>query len=92
MKIKSKPAEYETTARALHDVRFPAEGNEYRAALNVFTRSDGTIHHAYGAELQFAPTEPKQNGRHVDAIWPLWNLLDYTPEGRGTDWNPKLTY
>ena len=25
-------------------------------------------------------------------IWPLWNLLDFTPEGRGTDWYPSLTY
>jgi predicted dithiol-disulfide oxidoreductase (DUF899 family) len=28
----------------------------------------------------------------VDVIWPLWNLFDYTPEGRGTDWGPKLAY
>jgi predicted dithiol-disulfide oxidoreductase (DUF899 family) len=25
-------------------------------------------------------------------IWPLWNLLDFTPEGRGADWYPSLTY
>jgi len=23
---------------------------------------------------------------------PLWTLLDCTPEGRGTDWYPKLDY
>jgi predicted dithiol-disulfide oxidoreductase (DUF899 family) len=23
--------------------------------------------------------------RHVDSIWPIWNVLDVTPEGRGTD-------
>ena len=23
---------------------------------------------------------------------PLWNILDWTPEGRGTDWYPKLEY
>lgn len=23
---------------------------------------------------------------------PLWNILDWTPEGRGTDWYPKLAY
>ena len=23
---------------------------------------------------------------------PLWNILDLTPEGRGTDWYPKLEY
>jgi predicted dithiol-disulfide oxidoreductase (DUF899 family) len=61
-------------------------------ALNVFTRRGGKIHHSYCTELLFAPSDPGQNGRHVDAIWPLWNLFDYTPEGRGTDWYPKLDY
>ena len=28
----------------------------------------------------------------VFMIWPLWNLFDLTPEGRGTDWNPELGY
>jgi predicted dithiol-disulfide oxidoreductase (DUF899 family) len=28
--------------------------------------------------------------RHVDLIWPVWNLLDLTPGGRGTDWYPSL--
>jgi predicted dithiol-disulfide oxidoreductase (DUF899 family) len=23
---------------------------------------------------------------------PMWNVLDMTPEGRGTDWYPKLSY
>ena len=61
-------------------------------ALNVFTRRGGKIHHAYCTELLFAPSDPGQNARHVDAIWPLWNLFDFTPDGRGTDWYPKLTY
>ena len=25
-------------------------------------------------------------------IWPLWNVFDFTPDGRGTDWYPKLAY
>jgi len=25
-------------------------------------------------------------------VWPLWNMLDLTPEGRGTTWDPKLNY
>jgi predicted dithiol-disulfide oxidoreductase (DUF899 family) len=61
-------------------------------ALNVFTRHDSKIHHRCCTELLFAPSEPGQDGRHVDLIWPLWNLLDFTPEGRGTDWRPKLEY
>jgi len=60
--------------------------------LNVFTKRDGAIHHFYGTELLFASSEPGQDGRHVDLIWPLWNLFDLVPEGRGTTWYPKLQY
>ncbi len=60
--------------------------------LNVFARRNGKIHHFYATELQFMPPEKGQNQRHIDMMWPLWNLLDLTPEGRGTDWFPSLTY
>lgn len=60
--------------------------------LNVFARRDGTIRHTWGSELMFAPSEPGQDPRHVDAIWPLWNLFDVAPEGRGADWYPQLRY
>jgi predicted dithiol-disulfide oxidoreductase (DUF899 family) len=43
-------------------------------------------------ELLFLPKEPDMDGRHVDTIWPLWNMLDFTPDGRGTTWNPTLSY
>lgn len=61
-------------------------------ALNVFVRGDGEIRHSYSAELLFVPSEKGQNARHVDLLWPLWNLFDLTKEGRGTDWYPKLRY
>ncbi len=61
-------------------------------SLNVFVRQNGEIRHFYHTELLFPPAEPGQNHRHVDMIWPLWNLLDYTPGGRGKDWFPKLGY
>jgi len=25
-------------------------------------------------------------------LWPLWNILDLTPEGRGAGWYPELFY
>jgi predicted dithiol-disulfide oxidoreductase (DUF899 family) len=68
-----------------------AEGGQL-PMLNVFVRRKGAIRHFYGTELLFAKPEPGQHNRHVDAIWPLWNLLDFTPEGRGKDWYPKLQY
>ena len=61
-------------------------------ALNVFVRRGEKIYHTYCTELLFAPSEPGQDGRHVDLIWPLWNLFDFTPEGRGEKWIPKLSY
>lgn len=60
--------------------------------LNVFHKTKEGIFHSYATELLFAPAEEGQNGRHVDLIWPLWNLYDYTPDGRGTNWYPKLVY
>jgi predicted dithiol-disulfide oxidoreductase (DUF899 family) len=60
--------------------------------LHVFVRPGPAVHHFYSTELFFAPTEPGQNPRHIDPVWPLWNLFDLTPEGRGTDWYPKLAY
>jgi predicted dithiol-disulfide oxidoreductase (DUF899 family) len=61
-------------------------------ALNVFTKTPDGIFHFYATELLFAPAEKGQDGRHVDSIWPVWNLLDLIPEGRGTNWGPKLGY
>jgi predicted dithiol-disulfide oxidoreductase (DUF899 family) len=65
---------------------------EQLPSLNVFVRRNDKIHHFYHTELLFASQEPGMDGRHVDLIWPLWNLFDYTPEGRGTTWYPKLRY
>jgi len=75
-----------------HDYHGETEDGHQMPMLNVFVKHDGAIHHSYGTELLFAPTEPGQDGRHVDMIWPLWNLFDLTPEGRGTSWYPQLTY
>jgi len=67
-----------------------AEGRQ-SPALNIFARQDGKIRHAWCSELMFAPADPGQDPRHVDVIWPLWNLFDATPEGRGA-WYPRLSY
>jgi predicted dithiol-disulfide oxidoreductase (DUF899 family) len=61
-------------------------------SLNVFVRKGGKIQHFYNTELVFLAGDRGQNQRHIDMAWPLWNLLDFTPEGRGTDWFPKLSY
>jgi predicted dithiol-disulfide oxidoreductase (DUF899 family) len=60
--------------------------------LNVFRREGESIRHFWGSELMFAPVEPGQEPRHSDTIDPLWNMFDFTPEGRGDDWYPRLSY
>jgi predicted dithiol-disulfide oxidoreductase (DUF899 family) len=56
--------------------------------MNVFTRDDGAIRHFWASEQSEAL--PGHEPRHVDTIWPLWNLLDLTPAGRG-DWHPAYS-
>jgi predicted dithiol-disulfide oxidoreductase (DUF899 family) len=60
--------------------------------LTVFTRRDGTIRHFWSGEMSFAMADPGEDPRGSPEMDPLWLLLDTTPEGRGTDWYPKLTY
>lgn len=59
---------------------------EQRSVMNVFTRRDGEIRHFYATEK--GPTAPGQDDRHVDTLWPLWNVLDLTPGGRPSSWRP----
>lgn len=58
----------------------------------VFTRRDGTIHHFWSEEMTNDMADPGQDPRGADEMDPLWVLLDLTPEGRGADWYPSLSY
>jgi predicted dithiol-disulfide oxidoreductase (DUF899 family) len=68
-----------------------ANGDQ-KPMLNVFHRDGETIRHFWASELFYAPTEPGQDPRHVGTIEPLWNLFDFTPEGRPSDWDEQLSY
>lgn len=61
-------------------------------ALNVFTRSNGTVRHFWAEEMGPQTADPGQDPRGAPDPMPLWTLLDMTPGGRGTDWYPKLEY
>ena len=65
-------------------------GGAQMPSLNVFVRRDLDVFHFYNTEMLFGPKDAGQDQRHVDMIWPLWNLLDFTPEGRGNNWYPHL--
>lgn len=64
-----------------------ADGEQLPMA-NVFVRRDGAMHHFWGSELLYADVEGQP--RHMDLMWPLWNVFDTIPAGRGTDWYPSL--
>ncbi len=65
------------------------EQGRQRSMMNVFVRKDDGVYHFWGSEMAY--TDVGGQPRHVDLMWPLWNVLDLTPEGRATDWYPKLT-
>ena len=63
-----------------------------RPMLNVFHRDGATVRHFWSSELFYAPTEPGQDPRHVGTLEPVWNMFDFTREGRPTDWDEQLSY
>lgn len=63
-----------------------------RPMLNVFVKKGDSIRHSWGSELAYTVADKGQDPRHVDFMWPLWNVWDTTPIGRSKDWQPKLSY
>ena len=51
--------------------------------MNVFQKNGDAIHHFWGSEMR---------GNHVDLIWPYWNLMDMTPQGRPDSSIPELGF
>ena len=66
--------------------------DEDMPAYNVFSRRDGVIRHFWSEEIGMDMADPGQDPRGAIEMDPLWLVLDSVPEGRGTDWYPKLTY
>src|SRR6478736_1341012 len=57
--------------------------------LNVFSRDEDGIHHQSASELTFA----RGDNSPLDPVWPIWGVLDLTPNGRGeTAAYPSLQY
>jgi predicted dithiol-disulfide oxidoreductase (DUF899 family) len=62
---------------------------EQLPVLNVFSRNDDGIHHRWASELTFV----RGDNSPLDPIWPIWGILDLTPNGRGeTAAYPSLQY
>ncbi|HMF79475.1 MAG TPA: DUF899 family protein [Bryobacteraceae bacterium] len=60
--------------------------------FSVFSRRDGSTRHFYSGEMSGTMADSGQDPRGGPDLDPLWLMLDLTPEGRGTDWYPKLDY
>lgn len=61
-------------------------------ALVVYHREGDTVRLFWSSVMTFAMADPGQDPRDAPDIASLWTILDLTPEGRGTDWYPKLEY
>ncbi|HWE73770.1 MAG TPA: DUF899 family protein [Stellaceae bacterium] len=67
------------------------EGFEY-PALTVYQREGETVRLFWASEMKKEMGDPGQDPRDAPDIAALWSILDLTPDGRGTDWYPKLSY
>jgi predicted dithiol-disulfide oxidoreductase (DUF899 family) len=75
------------------DYHAETEDGSQRPILNVFTRDGNAIRHRWATELMFAGRDEGEDPRHVDSIWPIWNVLDMTPGGRGPEHDfPGVNY
>lgn len=61
-------------------------------ALVIFRRDGDQVRLFWMSEMGFDMADPGQDPRDAPDIASLWSILDLTPEGRGTDWYPKLRY
>ena len=64
---------YESTYQADYKCQEDSDDDMQLPVMHVFTRRDGKIFHSWGTETM---------SNHVDTVWPYWNLMDFTPEGR----------
>lgn len=55
--------------------------------MNVFLKRDGVMRHFWSTEMLRADLDG--HPRHMDLAWPIWNILDMTPAGRG-DFFPRV--
>lgn len=67
------------------------DGSEW-AALVVFKRTGQDVELFWASEMTQEMADPGQDPRDAPDVASLWTMLDLTPEGRGTDWYPKLEY
>jgi predicted dithiol-disulfide oxidoreductase (DUF899 family) len=73
------------------DYRGLVEGEEW-PIVAVWKREGSKVRLFWAAEGGSETADPGFDPHLAPDPTPLWNVLDWTPEGRGTDWYPKLEY
>jgi predicted dithiol-disulfide oxidoreductase (DUF899 family) len=68
-----------------------SDGSEW-AAITVFKRDGDKVRLFWAAEMTPDMADPGEDPRLAPDVASLWSILDLTPEGRGKDWYPKLSY
>ena len=62
------------------------------ASVVVWRREGGAVRLFWAAEGGAETADPGFDASVVVDPTPLWNVLDWTPEGRGKEWYPSLGY
>jgi predicted dithiol-disulfide oxidoreductase (DUF899 family) len=73
------------------DLKMLRDGSEW-AGIHVYKRDGNNVRLFWMSEMSDGMADPGQDPRDAPDIAPLWSILDLTPEGRGKDWYPKLSY
>jgi predicted dithiol-disulfide oxidoreductase (DUF899 family) len=68
-----------------------ADGDEM-AIVAVWRRTGDQVHLFWAAEGGQETADPGSDPHLAPDPTPLWNILDWTPGGRGSNWYPKLDY
>lgn len=75
-----------------NDLKLINDDGTENPALVVFKRDGDKVRLFWASEMSMELADPGQDPRDAPDIASLWSILDLTPEGRGTDWYPKLEY
>jgi predicted dithiol-disulfide oxidoreductase (DUF899 family) len=78
--------DYAKDLNLIHD-----DGSEW-AGLHIYKLDGDKVRLFWMSEMSLDMADPGQDPRDAPDIAPLWSILDLTPEGRGVDWYPKLSY
>ena len=74
------------------DLGVLSDDGDESPALVVYRKDGDQVRVFYAAQMPLEAADPGQDPRTAPDIASLWNVLDLTPEGRGGDWYPKLSY